>query len=98
MSGKIILDWQLFLEELVGEKPIADIQSYINGMGMSFNDKLFFTNNINFDIIVDFGCADGSFLSRVSKINPNVKIVGYDLDQNMISKAKSILGKNAIVT
>ena len=94
----MILNWHLFLEELVGEKPIADIQSYIDGMGLSMQDKLFFSDKINFDVIVDFGCANGSFLSNISKVNPNAKIIGYDLDHTMISKAKSILGKNSLVT
>ncbi len=35
-----ILNWQLFLEELVGEKSITDIQSYIDGMSLSMEDKL----------------------------------------------------------
>jgi len=46
-----ILNWQLFLEELVGEKPIADIQAYIDGMGLSMKDKIsFVVDNINFDV------------------------------------------------
>ncbi len=93
-----IFNWQLFLEELVGEKPISDIQSYIDGMGMSFSDKMFFIDKVNFDVIVDFGCADGSFLSKVSKANPRAKLIGYDLDQTMLSKAKSVLGNNATLT
>lgn len=93
-----ILNWQLFLEELVGEKPIADIQSYIDGMGTTMRDKLFFADNANFDVIVDFGCASGITLSSVSNINPKAKLIGYDLDDTMLSKAKSILGKNALLT
>jgi len=98
MSVMKILNWQLFLEELVGEKPIADIQSYIDGMGRTMRDKLFFAENVNFDVIVDFGCADGSTLARVSKMNPRAKLIGYDLDPIMLSKAKSILSKNALLT
>lgn len=94
-----ILSWQLFLEELVGEKPIADIQSYIDGMGLSMKDKLNFVfDNVNFDVIVDFGCADGSYLANMSRLNPKAKLIGYDLDPTMLSKAKSILGKDAILT
>ena len=74
-----ILNWQLFLEEIVGEKPISNLQSYIEGMNYSMKDKLFFTDNINFDVIVDFGCADGTFLEELSKIKPNVKLIVYDL-------------------
>ena len=66
-----VLNWKLFLEELVGEKPISNLQSYIEGMNYSMRDKLFFTEIVNFDVIVDFGCADGTFLEELSKINPN---------------------------
>ena len=93
-----ILNWQLFLEEIVGEKPISNLQSYIEGMKYSMKDKLFFTDIIDFDVIVDFGCADGTFLEELSKIKPNVKLIGYDLDDEMLSKAQSRLGKKALVT
>lgn len=94
-----ILNWQLFLEELVGEKPIADIQAYIDGMGLSMKDKIsFVVDNINFDVIVDFGCANGSFLAEIKRINPNAKLIGYDLDETMLSKAKAILGNKALLT
>lgn len=93
-----ILNWQLFLEELVGEKPISDIQSYIDGMSKSIQDKLFFIDMVNFDIIVDFGCADGTFLQHISKSNSNIKLIGYDLDETMLSQARSKLGNKALLT
>ena len=93
-----VLNWKLFLEELVGEKPISNLQSYIEGMNYSMRDKLFFTEMLNFDVIVDFGCADGTFLEELSKINPRVKLIGYDLDDTMLSKASLRLGKKASFT
>ena len=93
-----ILNWQLFLEELVGEKRISNVQSYIDGMNLSLQDKLFFVDMLDFDVIVDFGCADGTFLEAISKVKPNIKLIAYDLDKDMLSKAKSRLGKKAIVT
>jgi hypothetical protein len=93
-----ILNWQLFLEKLVGEKPISNLQSYIEGMNYSMKDKLFFTDIVDFDVIVDFGCADGTFLEELSKIKPNVRLIGYDLDDEMLSKAQSRLGKKALFT
>ena len=93
-----ILNWQLFLEELVGEKPISDLQSYIDGMSLSMQDKLFFVDMLNFDAIVDFGCADGTFLESIMKSNPNVKIIGYDLDETMLSQARTRLGDRVLLT
>ena len=94
----MILNWKLFLEELVGETPIKNVQSYIDGMGMSMRDKLFFSERINYDVIVDFGCAGGDTLLNIKKINPSVKLIGYDLDHSMISRAQSVLGQDALVT
>lgn len=93
-----ILNWKLFLEELVGDKPIADFDDYIEGMKMSMEDKLFFVDKLDFDVIVDFGCANGTFLSLVQNMKPNVKLIGYDLDDTMLSKAESILGEEALLT
>lgn len=93
-----ILNWVLFLEKLVGELPISNIDTYIQGMSMGIQDKLFFTDIVNFDVIVDFGCADGTFLEKISNINPNIKIIGYDLDSTMLEKAKNKLKKDAILT
>lgn len=93
-----ILKWKLFLEELVGEKPISNYDRYVEGMEKSMCDKLFFVNRVDFDVIVDFGCANGSFLSKVESLKPGVKIIGYDLDDEMLKKASSILGDKALLT
>jgi 23S rRNA U2552 (ribose-2'-O)-methylase RlmE/FtsJ len=93
-----ILSYKLFLEELVGTKPISNYDNYIKDMEHSMQDKMFFINNMDFDVIVDFGCANGTFLSKLESIKPNVKIIGYDLDDSMLNKAKSILNEDAILT
>ena len=93
----MILNWEKYLES-VGNIPISDIESYIQGMEMGYIDKLFFIDKIDPDVIVDFGCADGTILSKVKLLNPNIKLIGYDLDKNMISSAKSKLGKRSLVT
>jgi hypothetical protein len=93
-----ILTWQLFLEELVGEKPISNYDQYIAGMNTTMSDKLFFSDLINYDVIVDFGCADGTFLENIQRMNPNLKLVGYDLDPTMLDIASRKLGNSAILT
>lgn len=92
-----ILNWRLFLEK-VGNLSISNKDSYIEGMNKTLIDKSFFMDKLNYDVIVDFGCADGSLLEYVSKINPSIKIIGYDLDKDMLSKAKSKLGEDALIT
>lgn len=93
-----ILNFKLFLEELVGDKPISNYDNYVKDMENSMPDKMFFIHNINFDVIVDFGCANGIFLSKLQKIKPNVKIIGYDLDDDMLKKAKLILNEDVLLT
>lgn len=93
-----ILKYRLFLEELVGEKPISDYDKYIEEIGKSMSDKLFFIDKVDFDVIVDFGCADGTFLSKVKSMKPGVKLIGYDLDDEMLRKSSSILGDDSLLT
>lgn len=82
-----IKTWKLFLEEFIGDNPISNYDSYISDMNKSLQDKLFFVNEVKFDVIVDFGCADGSFLYSLSKLKKNIKLIGYDLDDDMLEKS-----------
>lgn len=93
-----IRNYKLFLEELVGKHHIQDMSKYTLDLSKSISDKLFFINKIDFDCIVDFGCADGKFLKELHKIKPDVKLIGYDLDDHMINKSISNLPKEALVT
>lgn len=61
-------------------------------------DKLFFVNRLEFDVIVDFGCAGGSFLSKIKQLKPDVKVIGYDLDESMLERARFELGEQALLT
>lgn len=92
-----IHNWQKF-NELVGYVGISDFQSYIDGMSTTYVDKLFFLNVIDPDVVVDFGCANGFILSKIKEARPNIKLIGYDLDETMLSQAQSLLGKDAVLT
>lgn len=84
-------------DENVGKIKISSVDKYIDGMSKSMNDKLFFLSKINPDVIVDFGCADGSVISEIRKRKPEVKLIGYDIDDDMISRAQS-KNKNVLFT
>ena len=88
-----------FLES-VGEIRIKDIGSYIDGMKLSYMDKLFFLNKIDADIIVDFGCADGFILSKIRERRPDIFLVGYDLSPEMVEicKKRFTNDKNILIT
>ena len=93
----MIHNWVKFLES-VGEIHISDIESYIGALELGQSDKLFFLDKIDPDIIVDFGCANGLILSKIKKSKPNVKLIGYDIDEGMLSIARPKLGAGSILT
>lgn len=70
---------------------INNYDVYTRGMSKSFQDKLFFLDKIKEDImgIVDFGCADGTLIEYMDKNTNGVKLVGYDIDDNMVNLAKN---------
>jgi len=75
--------------ESVGDVAISNKDIYTKQMTYSLSDKLFFLNELEgIDCIVDFGCADGFILSEIEKINPDIKLIGYDLDKSMVELAK----------
>lgn len=69
---------------------IYNYQVYLKGMKKSYQDKLFFIDKINNNVnrIIDFGCADGTLLKYINEYLPDVRLIGYDIDQNMIKHAK----------
>jgi hypothetical protein len=84
--------------ESLETNPIANIEIYNRNMEASYPDKLFFMDIINPDVVVDFGCADGTILSKMKEKNPNVKLIGYDLSKAMLDKAKAKLGPDVFLT
>lgn len=68
--------------------PIASYDKYISGMNKSLGEKTWFVNKIDFDCLVDFGCADGSLLKKVHEMKPEAKLVGYDIDPGMEARFK----------
>ena len=69
--------------------PIINLDKYTTSMKTTLSDKLFFTELIESDIYVDFGCADGSTLKALQNIYPNKIFIGYDINEDMIQLAKS---------
>lgn len=69
--------------------PISNIDDYISNMNKGLKDKLFFLNKIKIDTLVDFGCADGSILNEIHKARPDIKLIGYDIDGDMIRMSQN---------
>jgi hypothetical protein len=82
----VITKYTDFLYEYsLSNKPIADTIKYLEAMKKGLSDKLFFLNKIDLDCLVDFGSADGTLLNYLHKYKPNIKLIGYDIDENMIN-------------
>lgn len=91
----LINKYDTFLEK-VDMFPISNFNTYSSGMNKSIPDKLFFFDKIKPDLIVDFGCADGSILYHISKNYPDIRLIGYDIDKEMIEKASIKVPKATI--
>jgi len=92
-----ISNWKSFIESLQ-ENPISNIDLYNKRMEGSLIDKLFFIKKIKFDSIVDFGCADGILLQKIYEINPNIKLIGYEIDPVELEICQSKLKSKAFIT
>lgn len=90
-----ILKFLPFFEN-ISENPIADIQEYNQKMKNAFFDKLFFLGKIKFDALVDFGCADGSLLEKISKYS-KADLFGFDVEPHAVNLSKNRLGNKATV-
>jgi hypothetical protein len=86
----------------IGDIGISDVKSYNDAMAKSLLDKLFFLNDdIKYGngkvILIDFGCANDKMLNAINTkidgrlnlgINNVVKMIGYDLDPEMVKMAE----------
>jgi hypothetical protein len=79
------------LLEKVAESPIVDINKYNTSLSKTIDEKLFFLDKINTDLIVDFGCADGKILQAIRQRKPKISLIGYDVSDDMLNIAKTTL-------
>lgn len=67
---------------------IPSIASYNVEMRKSMIDKIVFMDKIDAQVIVDFGCADGSTIAFMQAIFPEIIYVGYDISEEMLDLAR----------
>ena len=70
---------------------IQNYEVYTTRMQKSVYDKMFFVDKIfndNIDTFIDFGCADAELICHLKVFMPDVRFIGYDIDKNMLDKAK----------
>lgn len=69
---------------------IPDLENYTKRMSYSLIDKIFFMDKIDSqtEVIVDYGCADGSLISFLAPLFSDILFVGYDNSSDMIDLAQ----------
>ena len=78
-------------EQIIQDPPIQDQNKYLNSLRNTFIDKAFFVEKLPdyIDTIIDYGCADGSFLKFLKNIYGNKFLYfGVERDPKMIELAK----------
>lgn len=65
---------------------------YAAAMAKSLAEKLFFAPHVDADVFVDFGCADGALLEGLATLKPGAALIGYDLDELALRRARARLG------
>lgn len=79
------------ITEAVGSKEITNTDRYNTEMKKSLIDKIFFLDKIDAQLIIDFGCADGTLIKFMKLVFPEIEYVGYDISADMIETARKNL-------
>ncbi len=68
---------------------IENYDVYTDRMRRSMWDKAFFMDKIpGTELVVDYGCADGSLIRFLHRMFPATEYVGFDIDRDMIALAE----------
>lgn len=82
---------------------IKNYSVYTESMKKSLLDKIFFMDKIDANVIIDYGCADGTLIHFLHTLFPETKYIGFDIDTEMLEEAKNkfshdVLGNSVIFT
>lgn len=69
-------------------RELANKQIYTDEMAKGMDEKLFFFDHVDADIIIDFGCADGRVSKAVAK-HGGYDVIGYDKNPDLFSEETS---------
>lgn len=81
-----------------------DFESYYQRMGKNIKEKTdFIISELNirsYDVVFDFGCANGTLTKELSKLFPNITFYGYDfktvIEKNTTDELKNLFFVNKI--
>ena len=70
---------------------MKDLNGYMLRMELAMDEKIRFLKYIDineYDLVVDFGCANGALLRKLRQFNENAIFYGYDTNIQMINAAR----------
>lgn len=74
---------------------IENYSVYNDRMRRSMWDKAFFMDKVpGTELIVDYGCADGSLIRFLHSLFPSMRFIGFDIDPAMIAAANRERSEN----
>lgn len=75
---------------------IENYEVYNDRMRRSMWDKAFFMDKIpGAEVLIDYGCADGSLIQFLHGLFPAMRFIGFDVDPSMIAAARALKIENA---
>jgi len=67
-----------------------NLDIYTTEMSKSVWDKAFFMDKIpGVKYVIDFGCADGAMIHYLAPLFPDIKFIGYDINEELINRARA---------
>ena len=67
-----------------------NLDIYTTEMSKSIWDKAFFMDKIpDVKYVIDFGCADGAMIHYLAPLFPDIKFIGYDINEELIERARA---------
>lgn len=85
------------MSDNISSHHIADNGWYNAEMAKSLIDKIYFLDKVDARMFVDFGCANGVMLSFIEKVFPGMKLVGYDVNEEMLDEARKRDPDSAVI-
>ena len=73
----------------VKEHAISELGAYNARLRRGLADKLYFADKTEARTVVDYGCADGTVLRALVELAPDLEVLGYDENDEMIAQAKA---------
>ena len=77
---------------------MPDIDNYAiynDRMRRSMWDKAFFMDKVpGTELIIDYGCADGSLIRFLHELFPSMRFIGFDIDPSMVGAANALQTEN----